>query len=310
MILVSVTSGFPPGSRGAAGLPAKKDRVAQRKDPQPQIIGTPRRHVVKDGETLLDIARLYDLGFNEIQGLYPGLDPWIPPAGTELTIPSLWVIPGERRKGIVVNVAELRLYFFPGKKKAVRTFPVGIGRRDWPSPLGTFMVGEKRANPRWYIPRSLQEKYGLKTMPPGPDNPLGNYWIGLANTSYGIHGTDIPWSVGRLVTHGCIRLYPEDIEPLFAMVQPGTPVAIIYEPVKIGLKSGRVYAEVHRDIYDRIEDFVEYGRQRLRAAGLINRVDLAKFGRVLARQSGMVVDVTRPDPPEPVYSGKRPLAGN
>ncbi|MFW6054446.1 MAG: L,D-transpeptidase family protein, partial [Thermodesulfobacteriota bacterium] len=136
--------------------------------------------MVKEGETLLDIARLYDLGFNEMQDLYPELDPWIPPEGTELTIPSRWVIPGERRKGIVVNVAELRLYFFRGKEKAVRTFPIGIGRRDWPSPLGTFRVGEKRANPRWYIPRSLQEKYGLKTMPPGPDNPLGNYWIGLA----------------------------------------------------------------------------------------------------------------------------------
>lgn len=258
------------------------------------IIGTPGIHSINPEETLLDIARQYGLGINELQDLYPSLDPWIPPEKMKLVIPSQWVLPETPRGGIVINVAELRLYFVQDKDNLVRTYPVGIGDREFATPEGLFKVGAKRANPTWFIPESLQEKYGVKAIPPGADNPLGDYWIGLAGSDgYGIHGTDIPWSVGRLVTHGCIRLYPEDIKLLFKMVRPGTTVQIIYEPVKIALGSKRVYAEVHQDIYGRIEDFVEYGRKRLEEEKVLEQVDLEKFGQVLARQSGQVVDVTQ-----------------
>lgn len=258
------------------------------------IIGTPGRHIVKKKETLLDIARQYDLGFNEIADLYPGLDPWILPEGMALIIPSQWILPWATTKGMLINVAELRLYYCAtaGPHPRVRTFPIGIGDREWLTPLGLFTVQEKRTRPTWYIPPSLRKKYGVTTMPPGPDNPLGDYWVGIGK-SYGIHGTDIPWSVGRLVTHGCIRLYPEDIDALFKVIRIGTPVRIIYEPVKIGLVSGRVYVEVHRDIYGAIDDFTAYGNRRLNEKGLALRVDMEVFDRALDLRNGMPVDVTR-----------------
>jgi L,D-transpeptidase ErfK/SrfK len=261
------------------------------------VIGAPERYIVKTKDTFLDIARHYRLGFNEMEALYPDIDPWIPPIGTWLVLPTYWVLPANVDEGVIINSAELRLYYFmkAGVDFVVKTFPVGIGDTDWPTPLGEFKVGEKRKNPAWYVPPSLREKYGVDVIPPGPENPLGEYWIRLGNSSYGMHGTDIPWSVGRLVTHGCIRLYPEDITHLFREVQPGTRVKIIYEPVKFGVLSGRIYTEVHKDIYQMIDDFVEYGYRRLQEEGLAERVDIDKFHEALERKDGMPVDISLQD---------------
>ena len=273
----------------SSGVNRKKE-IPSRVDNH--LLGIPQRHVIQNKETLLDIARQYNLGYNEIQDLYPQLDPWIPPVGMELIIPSQRILPDIRSGGIVINVAEFRLYYFMKGKSPVMTFPVGLGDREWTTPLGEFRIGEKRTNPTWYIPPSLQHKYPIKAIPPGPDNPLGDYWMGLEGTSYGIHGTDIPWSIGRLVTHGCIRMYPEDIPHLFNLVKPGTAVSIIYEPIKIGLVYGRVYVEVHRDIYDRIEDMNVYGIELLREKGLLDSVDLDKFKQALDLQDGLPRDIT------------------
>lgn len=263
------------------------------------VIGAPERHAVRRGETFLDIARNYRLGFNEMEDLYPEIDPWLPPQGMQIVIPSQWVLPAALERGIVINTAELRLYYFmkAGVDSVVQTFPIGIGDTDFPTPLGNFKVGEKRKNPAWYVPPSLREKYGVSVIAPGPDNPLGEYWIRLGTSNYGVHGTDNPWSVGRLVTHGCIRLYPEDIEHLFREVQPGTPVRIIYEPVKIGLLGGRIYAEVHRDIYEKFDDFIEHGLRRLREEGVEGMVDMDKFLLLLERKDGMPADVSLSDRP-------------
>jgi L,D-transpeptidase ErfK/SrfK len=154
-------------------------------------------------------------------------------------------------------------------------------------------VIEKSIRPTWFIPPALREKYRVTSIPPGPDNPLGDYWIGLGNSGYGIHGTDIPWSVGRLTTLGCIRLYPKDIKHLFNMVKIGTPVKIVYEPVKFGFVSGKVYVEVHRDIYGLIDDFAEYGHQCLQKKELVPRVDVKKFLQALVYQDGLPLEVTR-----------------
>jgi len=291
---------FPSSSRSALGPPFSSDaRKASvplhHYDPGIKtVIGAPERYLIKNKDTFLDIARHYRLGFNEMEALHPDLDPWIPPAGVWLVLPTHWVLPGSLDKGIIINSAELRLYYFmkAGVDHVVKTFPVGIGDTDWPTPLGEFKVGEKRKDPAWYVPPSLREKYRVDVIPPGPENPLGKYWIRLGNSSYGMHGTDIPWSVGRLVTHGCIRLYPEDIKHLFREVQPGTPVKIIYEPVKLGVLAGRVYAEVHGDIYRMIDDFVEYGYRRLQEEGVAEKVDMEKFREVLKRKNGMPVDVS------------------
>ena len=251
---------------------------------------------MKPGETLLDVARLYNLGFNEIQDLYPSIDPWIPGDGRELIIPSQWVLPSRSLDGVVVNVAELRLYLIDNAGR-LRTFPIGTGDRDYPTPLGRFRIRAKYRHPSWHVPPSLRAKYGIRIFPPGPDNPLGDYWLGLAGTHYGIHGTDIPWSVGRLVTRGCIRLYPEDMQVLFDLVSPGTVVEIVYEPVKIGLLGRKIYAEVHRDIYGRVADLESYGLGRVSDEGIEGEVDLDTLREALKQRSGMPVDITaRPFP--------------
>jgi L,D-transpeptidase ErfK/SrfK len=294
---------FSSSSRSALGPPfssevQKASVPVHHYDPEIKtVIGAPERYVVKDKDTFLDIARHYRLGFNEMEALYPDIDPWIPPADTWLLLPTHWVLPASLDQGIIINSAELRLYYFmkAGADHVVKTFPVGIGDTDWPTPVGEFKVGEKRKNPAWYIPPSLRKKYGVSVIPPGPENPLGKFWIRLGNSSYGMHGTDIPWSVGRLVTHGCIRLYPEDIKHLFREVETGTPVRIIYEPVKLGVLAGRVYAEVHTDIYQMIDDFVEYGYRRLQEEGVAERVDIEKFYKALTRKDGMPVDISVED---------------
>ncbi|MGA1865169.1 MAG: L,D-transpeptidase family protein [bacterium] len=256
------------------------------------VIGARRKHIVQDNETLLDIARHYNLGFNEIEALYPQQDPWIPSAGMELIIPSQWILPDTQKEGIIINIPELRLYYFIKNTQMVKTCPIGIGEQEWQTPLGNYPIKEKQIQPVWFIPQLLQEKYGSKIMPPGPDNPLGKYWMGLGESGYGIHGTNIPWSIGRLVTHGCIRLYPEDMEQLFDLAGYGTSVEIIYEPVKIGQLSDRVYIEVHKDIYNRIENFVIYGYNKLIEKGVVKLVNLDKFYKALESRNGLPVDIT------------------
>ncbi|OGP50036.1 MAG: hypothetical protein A2Y79_01350 [Deltaproteobacteria bacterium RBG_13_43_22] len=250
-------------------------------------------YTIKEKDTLLDVARDNDLGFNEMESLYPDIDPWVPPRGMKLVIPSQWILPQTRKYGLVINIAEMRLYYFLKSIGMVRTYPIGIGDHGWFSPEGTFWVKEKRKKPAWYIPESLQEKYQMKVMPPGPDNPLGDYWLGLSIAGYGIHGTNFPWAIGRLVTHGCIRLYPEDIEKLFPLVRVKTPVEILYEPVKVGLKEGRIFMEVHPDVYQKIPDLKEYGTNKIRSSGLAEKVNQELMLEALEKKQGIPVDITQ-----------------
>jgi len=257
------------------------------------VIGAPQTYIVQKEDTLLDIARNFDLGFSEIQILYKDLDPWVPPEGSKLVIPTLWILPEGKWDGILINVPEMRLYFFFKKISMVKTFPIGIGVTENTTPIGRFYVKEKRGSPTWYIPISLREKYeGRKSIPPGPDNPLGSHWLGLSIKGYGIHGTNFPWAVGRLVTHGCIRLYPEDIVQLYSMVTLGTPVEIVYEPIKIGLNKGRIFIEVHEDIYHRIPDFLQFTLKKLERKGIKNFVELEKMKEALDQKRGVPVEIT------------------
>lgn len=255
------------------------------------VIGRVTHHIVEKGQTLLDVAKQYGLGFNEIADLYPEIDPWIPPIGKKLIIPSQWILPKVDQTGIVINVAELRLYYFI-TGSLVKTFPVGIGDIDWITPTGKYKIGIKQVNPVWHVPASLQEKYGVKTMPPGPDNPLGEYWMGLGDSHYGIHGTPMPWSIGRPATHGCIRLYDEDIKMLFRTVPSGTNVKIIYKPIKFGVLHGKLYTEVHPDIYNQFDELKEYGLRLLQEKGLTEKVNMFKFKQLLERKNGLPVDIS------------------
>lgn len=296
--IVSLWSNGPVPTGNKARTRNLHDKGPPGPPDQGTIIGKSQRHVVGDKETFLDIARHYSLGYNELTELYPDIDPWLPPQGMELTIPSLRILPDAARQGIVINIPELRLYYFTrtGKNLTVTTLPVGIGDTAFPSPVGTYVIGSKRVNPTWYIPPSLRAKYKVTNIPPGPNNPLGDYWMGLKGTMYGLHGTDFPWSVGRLVTHGCIRLYPEDIKNLFKIVKAGTMVQLVYQPVKISVVSDRLFIEVHRDVYRAVGNLGRYAQIRIAAKGLWQWVDQKKFRQAVEQQNGLPVDITRDAP--------------
>jgi L,D-transpeptidase ErfK/SrfK len=256
------------------------------------VIGEFRDYVIQEKDTLLDIARNFDLGYLDIILFYPDIDPWLPPTGEKIAIPTAWILPGVDKKGIVINIPELRLYLFFNDIHMVKTYPIGLGVLEAPTPFGSYTIVEKTKNPTWNIPASLQEEYGRTSIPPGPENPLGDYRLRLSRHDYGIHGTNRPWGIGRLVSHGCIRLYPEDIEVLFSEVEVGTPVEIIYEPIKIGFKEGRIFIEVHPDLYNEISNPLLYAAKKLFTYRVWEEVDLDLLVQALEEQRGVPIDVT------------------
>jgi L,D-transpeptidase ErfK/SrfK len=211
-------------------------------------------------DTLPDLARRYGLGYEEILRANPGVDTWLPGEGTTVVIPGQRLLPDGPREGIVINLPEHRLYYFlPAKKGEVPqviTFPVSIGKMDWATPLGKTKIVDKRKNPTWTPPESVRKEHAErgdplpKVVPSGPNNPLGNYAmrLNISPGAYLIHGTNNPIAVGMAVTHGCIRMYPEDIEALFPLVKVGTPVWLINQPVKVARVNGQVWLEVHPPI--------------------------------------------------------------
>ncbi len=261
--------------------------------PNTTVIGSPTWIKVKKGDTLLDIARRNGLGWNSIEDAYPKLDAWVPPVGLKLSLPTTWILPPSQHYQLVINIPELRIYFFEKGTSQVQTYPIGIGDEGWESPLGTFSIVERRTNPTWYIPASLQEKYGMASMPPGPENPLGEFMLKFSAGAYGVHGTAQPWGVGRLVSHGCIRCYPEHIKLLFPQVPIGTKLEIIYEPLKIGQRNGHVFVEAHSDVYQKIPNYSQYAEQKLAQCPYADRVDRRRFTMALNLRSGVPTDVTK-----------------
>lgn len=221
------------------------------------IFGEPRSVITRYEDTLLDIARANSLGYEEITRVNPGVDPWLPGANKTILLPSQRVLPPGPRSGIVVNLPEHRLYYFPKPKRGeptrVLTYPVSIGKMDWHTPLGATAIVDKRRNPVWNPPKSVRDEHAARgdilpaSVPAGPDNPLGAFAmrLGIPGGSYLIHGTNNPAAVGMAVTHGCIRMYPEDIEQLFPLVPVGTTVTLINEPIKIAWVEGELWLEVH-----------------------------------------------------------------
>lgn len=219
------------------------------------LIGEPRQVTASGSQTLLDIARSQDVGQEEILHANPGVDRWLPGDGTPVVIPSHYVLPDARRRGLVLNLPEMRVYHFPkaarGTQAAVDTYPASVGRMDWKTPLGGTRVVRKQRDPSWHPPESVRKEAEAagedipQVIPPGPDNPLGAYALRLGLPGYLIHGTNKPYGVGMRVTHGCVRLLPEDIEELFGRVPVGTPVQILNQPVKTGWQDGVLYVEVH-----------------------------------------------------------------
>jgi L,D-transpeptidase ErfK/SrfK len=243
------------------GLVASGTRVEAAKfplgDDKAAMFGAVETINAQRTDTLPDLARRYGLGYEEIQRANPAVDLWLPGEGTQITIPGQRLLPSGAREGIVINLPEHRLYYYPKPKKGetpvVITYPVSIGKMDWSTPLGKTKVVDKRKNPTWSPPESVRLEHAErgdplpKVVPAGPDNPLGAYAMRLdiKPGAYLIHGTNNPIAVGMAITHGCIRMYPEDIEALFPLVKVGTPVWLINEPVKISRINGQVWLEVH-----------------------------------------------------------------
>lgn len=223
--------------------------------PDQDIVGEVRITRARQSDTLLDIARAFNLGYEEIVRANPGVDRWLPGQGTDVILPNQLILPDAPRDGIVLNVPEMRLYYYPrpepGETPVVITHPVSVGRMDWTTPLGKTTVIQKQADPPWYPPASIKAEHARNgdilpdVVPGGPGNPLGRFALRLGIPGYLIHGTNKEYGIGMQVTHGCVRLYPEDIERLYSLVPVGTPVYIINQPVKIGRYYDTLYIESH-----------------------------------------------------------------
>jgi L,D-transpeptidase ErfK/SrfK len=261
------------------------------------VIGSRRFYTAQSGDTFLDIARFYGLGYNEIDAANEGVDPWLPERADAILLPTEWVLPRTEGKGVVVNIPEMRLYYF--RDGRVYTYPVGLGRDDWRTPKGQFKIQGKTENPQWVIPDSIREERirekGLydRAIPGGdPRNPLGKYRLELSMPGYRIHGTNKTYGVGMQVSHGCVRLYPEDIERLFGMVNVGSPGEFLYQPVKVGSRGGRIYVEVHADIYTLMPGLYGEARRLLSERAWLPYVDADKLQRAVEEQTGLPVDIT------------------
>jgi L,D-transpeptidase ErfK/SrfK len=255
------------------------------------LLGSDESVLVERGDTLLDIAYRRRLGYQAVERANPSVDPWIPVPGAVVRLPTRTILPDADEEGLVVNIPEMRLFDYT-VKDGPEVFALAIGDEADRSILGEFKVGPKRKDPTWRVPASIRaEKPELPAeVPAGPDNPLGSRWLTIGRTSYGIHGTNVRWSIGREATHGCLRLYEDDIQRLFDRVREGTRLQIVYQRVKWGGDGERIYLEVHPDLYD-------LGPDRLaalevpRALGLLDVLDLELVTRVLDEASGLPVAV-------------------
>jgi L,D-transpeptidase ErfK/SrfK len=272
------------------------------------VIGIPELYETQSQDTLLDIARDHDLGYVEIRAANPGIDPWLPGAGKLLTLPSQHVLPDAPRRGIVINLPELRLYYYPPTGEP-RSFPIGIGDEGWETPVGRTEIAEKRTHPTWVPTKSEhQEDPDLPpSIGPGPDNPMGDHALYLGWTGYAIHGTNKPYSIGRRDSHGCIRLYPQDIDWLYHAVAIGTRVTVVNQPAKVGWSAGELYLEVHptQEDADALEaEGTPRSTEAADADGLVTkaagedlpRIDWYAVHLAELRRDGVAVQVTRPVP--------------
>jgi L,D-transpeptidase ErfK/SrfK len=217
--------------------------------PATTAVGAVASDVTRLGDTLPDVARRHDLGYTQLVAANRGVDPWVPGV-TRLLLPSFYLLPDAPHRGIVINLAEERLYFYLPGGRAVITFPVGIAVDGKTTPLGTTRILAKQARPTWFPPASIhaERPWLPAAIPPGPDDPLGAYALFLGWPGYLIHGTNKPDSVGRLVSHGCLHLYPEDIAELYRLVPVGTAVTVVDEPVKLQWVGAALFAEIHPSI--------------------------------------------------------------
>ncbi|MEY4210324.1 MAG: hypothetical protein RLZ92_703 [Pseudomonadota bacterium] len=259
-------------------------------------------------DTLSDLARHFGLGFDEIQMANPGVDPWVLNDKQGIILPLQYLLPEAPKKGIVINLANMRLFFYPPKQAGtVVTYPIGIGRDGWNTPLGKTTVISKRYKPDWTAPKSILEEHRLlneplpKVIRSGPDNPLGLYAMNLGFKGYLIHGTNKPYGIGMQVSHGCIQMYPEDIELLFSQVDLNTPVNIVHQPYMLGFKDRVLYVEAHPALekwksQQKSQRQNLYKRLKIAATNYHLNLDWQKIEQALKQADGVPIAVSLPEP--------------
>ncbi len=292
---------------GLAGTQARADMFVLP-PPQVDLVGLEQNTVARFEDTMPDIARSYGLGYDEILAANPGADPWLPGDGRAIVLPTRHILPDVKREDIVINLSEHRLYYFPkvrdGQAPYVITHPISIGQMDWNTPIGVTKIVDKRRKPIWYPPESIRRQHEAegnplpKAVPPGPDNPLGDYAmrLGIPGGAYLIHGTNRPVGVGMPITHGCIRMYPEDVESLFRLVKVGTRVHIINQPVRTGWVEGVLYLEVNPPLpTDTSPTLTDLTRRLVDATRERDvRINWPLAERALAEARGMPVAISLP----------------
>jgi len=271
-----------------------------------QLIGKVGFYLTDASDTFVDLAQRFDVGYVELRAANPDVDPWLPGEGRLITLPTMHLLPDAPHRGIVINIGELRLYFFPSNSASVTSYPIGIGQEGKNTPEGTTRIVDKRVKPTWIPPPSIRlEKPELPAaIPPGPDNPLGDYALYTGWSGYLIHGTNKPAGVGRRVSHGCIRLYPADIVELFRRVAVGTPVTVVNQAVKVGWVGNDLYLEVHPSLAqaNQIEESGRFtpaaidgldGLVRAAAGAKADRVDWDRVLEIAKERSGIPERITR-----------------
>jgi L,D-transpeptidase ErfK/SrfK len=302
--------------------------------PQQSVVGVPQVVFTSATDTLADLARAYGLGYDELIAANPDVDPWLPGENTPVLLPTQFLLPDVPREGIVLNIASRRLFYFPevpeGQATIIMTFPIGIGRVGWETPLGLTQVVAKAKDPSWYVPLSVRKEHAElgnplpSVVPPGPENPLGHRVLKLEMPGYLIHGTNQPFGVGMRVSHGCVRLYPENIEYLYELIDIVVPVNIINEPYLVGQLDDEWYFEAHAPLEDDLvnpqqrlanllqSEFIsDLALEQIRTAaelanGVPVRLGVAHADEVLAR-ARLVRNTVEIDPDAPTLSEVRDM---
>jgi L,D-transpeptidase ErfK/SrfK len=305
----------PPAPPVAPALPPPVANERFELDPGQDVVGVVQVVTAGKDDTLTDIGRRFNVGYEEIVRANPKVDPWLPGEGREVVIPSQFILPDAPRTGLVINIAAMRIFYYPpvrrGERPLVLTHPIGIGKVGWRTPEGVTKIVRRQQDPTWRVPVSVRKEHhenGEDLDPvigPGPDNPLGKYAFYLQWPSYLIHGTNKPAGVGLRSSHGCIRLYPEDIEQFFAMVPVGTQVRVVNQPFVFGWRDGQLYMQPFGVLEDDTRDWAKASRRLLSkslAATLQQQVqahrtqvDWTLVSALARAPRGVPVPITEPD---------------
>ncbi|TBW09426.1 hypothetical protein E0E50_11185 [Azotobacter chroococcum subsp. isscasi] len=278
--------------------------------PGEDVVGQVQVIKAKYEDTFADIGQANDIGYLEMVAANPGVDPWLPGGGTEVLLPTRYILPPGPREGIVINLAEYRMYYFPKDQNVVHTFPLGIGREGWGSPIAETRITGKIKDPAWYPPKSIREEHAADgdplptVVPAGPDNPLGPFKFTLGLSGYLIHGSNKKFGIGMRVSHGCFRMLNHNVLQLASMVPVGTTVRIINEPYKFGISGDKVYLEAHAPLEDDesakssvVDKHAALVDELLKRNDLLGqrRLDWEVVREVVAAEDGLPVEISGTD---------------